>query len=138
MIALDTNVLIYVCDRSDPQRQQTAIQLVANSTDGVLLWQVACEFVAASRKLSTQGFSASDAWSRLAEFLGVFRLVLPSEGVLNRAQGLHVSHKVSFWDAMILASCLEVGVEILYSEDVPGLDVLERLRVINPFARPPA
>ena len=39
---------------------------------------------------------------------------------------------------MILASCLEVGVEILYSEDVPGLDVVERLRVINPFARPPA
>jgi predicted nucleic acid-binding protein len=73
MIALDTNVLIYACDRSDPQRQQTAIQLVASSADGVLLWQVACEFVAASRKLSAQGFSASDAWSRLAEFLGVFR-----------------------------------------------------------------
>jgi predicted nucleic acid-binding protein len=109
MIALDTNVLIYACDRSDPQRQQTAIQLVTSSTDGVLLWQVACEFVAASRKLSTQGFSASDAWSRLAEFLGVFRLVLPSEAVLNRAQGLHVSHTVRFWDAMILASCLEVG-----------------------------
>ena len=134
MIALDTNVLIYACDRSNPQRQQTAIQLVASSSDGVLLWQVACEFVAASRKLSTQGFSASDAWSRLAEFLGVFRLVLPSEGVLNRAKGLHVSHKVSFWDAMILAACLEVGVEILYSEDVPGLDAVDRLRVVNPFA----
>jgi predicted nucleic acid-binding protein len=134
MIALDTNVLIYACDRSDPQRQQTAIQLVTSSIDGVLLWQVACEFVAASRKLSTQGFSASDAWSRLDEFLGLFRLVLPSEGVLNRAQGLHVSHKVSFWDAMILAACLEVGVEILYSEDVPGLDAVDRLRVVNPFA----
>jgi predicted nucleic acid-binding protein len=135
MIALDTNVLIYACDRSDPRRQQTAIELVGRSTYGVLLWQVACEFVAASRKLSTQGFSASDAWSRLAEFLGVFRLVLPSEGVLQRAQGLHVSHSVSFWDAMILASCLEVGVEILYSEDVPGLDAVERLRVVNPFVR---
>ena len=41
------------------------------------------------------------------------------------AQGLHVSHRISFWDAMILASCLEVGVEILYSEDVPGLDAVE-------------
>jgi predicted nucleic acid-binding protein len=135
MIALDTSVLIYACDRSDPRRQQTAIQLVASSTDGVLLWQVACEFVAASRKLSTQGFNASNAWSRLAEFLGVFRLVLPSEGVFQRAQGLHVSHGVSFWDAMILGSCLAAGVEILYSEDVPGLDAVERLRVINPFAK---
>jgi predicted nucleic acid-binding protein len=48
---------------------------VGSSTDGVLLWQVACEFVAAS------------------------------EGVLQHAQGLHLSHGVSFWDAMILASC---------------------------------
>ena len=64
----------------------------------------------------------------------VFRLVLPSEGVLNHAQALHVSHKVSFWDAMILAACFEVGAEILYSEDVPGLDAVDRLRVVNPFA----
>ena len=45
-----------------------------------------------------------------------------------------MSHGVSFWDAMILAACLEVGVEILYSEDVPGLDAVDRLRVVNPFA----
>ncbi len=44
MIALDTNVLLYACDRADPKRQQTAIDLIANSRDGVLLWQVACEF----------------------------------------------------------------------------------------------
>jgi predicted nucleic acid-binding protein len=54
MIALDTNVLIYACDKSDPARQQIALDLVANTTDGVILWQVACEFVAASRKLDRQ------------------------------------------------------------------------------------
>jgi hypothetical protein len=31
MIALDTNVLIYACDRADSWRQQVAINLVANS-----------------------------------------------------------------------------------------------------------
>ena len=82
MIALDTNVLLYACDRADSRRQQIAIDLVANSRDGVLLWQVACEFVAASRKLSAQGFTASDAWSRLTEFLSLLRLVLPPAAVL--------------------------------------------------------
>ena len=71
MIVLDTNVLIYACDRSDPRRQQTALQVIERASDGVLLWQVACEFVAASRKLSAQGFTASHAWGRLAEFLAV-------------------------------------------------------------------
>ena len=52
MIALDTNVLIYACDKADPKRQQLALELISNASDGVLLWQVACEFVAASRKLA--------------------------------------------------------------------------------------
>ena len=133
MIALDTNVLIYACDKSDTTRQQVALEVVSAATDGVLLWQVACEFVAASRKLSRQGFTAPDAWSRLTEFLGVLRLVLPTGGVLEHAKSLHVTHSVSFWDAMILAACLESGVEILYSEDVPGLDAVGSLKVVNPF-----
>ena len=62
MTALDTNVLIYACDKSDPRRQQIALELLATVTDGVLLWQVACEFVAASRKLNDRGFTPIDAW----------------------------------------------------------------------------
>ena len=133
MIALDTNILIYACDKSDARRQQVALDLVSGTADGVLLWQVACEFVAASRKLSGQGFTASDAWSRLKEFLGVLRLVLPAGGVLQQARPIHLTHGASFWDAMILAACLESGVEVLYSEDVPGLDALGPLKVLNPF-----
>jgi len=133
MIALDTNVLIHACDRSNPGRQQIATQLIERTIDGVLLWQVACEFVAASRKLSGHGFTGSDAWSRLAEFQALFPMVLPSVGVLQRARRLHVSSGVSFWDAMILAGCAEAGVEILYSEDVPG-PAPGDVKVINPFA----
>jgi hypothetical protein len=39
-------------DRADPKGQQIAINVIANCRDGVLLWQVACELVAASRKQS--------------------------------------------------------------------------------------
>ena len=64
MIALDTNVLIYACDKADPARQATALELISNG-DGVIPWQVACEFIAGSRKLERQGFTATDAWARL-------------------------------------------------------------------------
>ena len=47
MIAIDTNVLIYACDQTDPRRQNIALDLIANAQDGVLLSQVACEFLAA-------------------------------------------------------------------------------------------
>ena len=132
MIALDTNVLIYACDGSNPQRQKQAADLIDEAADGVLLWQVACEFVAASRKLSGQGFTAADAWNRLADFQALFPLVQPGPGVLQHARELHASRGVSFWDAMILAACAEAGVEILYSEDIPGL-ILASPKVVNPF-----
>jgi hypothetical protein len=57
MIAVDTNVLIYACDQAGPRRQKIALDLITSVPDGVLLWQVACEFLSASRKLSTQGFT---------------------------------------------------------------------------------
>lgn len=134
MIALDTNVLIYAYDSSDPRRQKIAVDLIASTPDGVIPWQVACEFIAAARKLAPLGFTSEHAWQRLAEILEILPLKVPSTGALARAQALHVQHKVSFWDAMILGSCLEAGIDLLYSEDVPGLSALEGLRVVNPFA----
>ena len=35
MIAVDTNVLIYACDQSDPRRQQIALDLIATSRNGM-------------------------------------------------------------------------------------------------------
>ena len=132
MIALDTNVLIYACDRSDLDRQRQASDLIERATDGVLLWQVACEFVAASRKLAGRGFTSEDAWNRLAEFQALFPLIQPGPAVLQQARELHLTRGVSFWDAMILAACVEAGVNTLYSEDIPGV-ALSSPRVVNPF-----
>jgi len=133
MIAVDTNVLIYACDQSEPHRQAIAIDLITSSTEGVLLWQVACEFLSASRKLSKQGFTPTQAWNRLVEFQDLLPLVLPTAANLTHARELHLAHGVSLWDALILAACFEAGVDTLYSEDVPGLKTFETLRVINPF-----
>lgn len=61
-------------------------------------------------------------------------LVTPTVAVLLRAQELHVKRSVSFWDALILAACAEGGVEVLDSEDVPGMSELGSVRVVNPLA----
>lgn len=133
MIAFDTNVWIYSCDQSDPFRQRRAFELLAAAEDGVLLWQVGVEFVAASRKLASQGFTATDAWARLREFRDVLTFVAPSPRVFEYAQPLHEKEGVSFWDAMIIAACMDCGVKTLYSEDLPGAIIKNGPAVINPF-----
>jgi hypothetical protein len=72
MNAVDTNVLLYVHDPRDLDKQATAAALLESLTDGVLLWQVACEYIAASRKLQPFGYSFTQAWediNRLATSL---------------------------------------------------------------------
>lgn len=133
MIAVDTNILLYACDHRDASKQQLAVELVESADHGVLLWQVACEFIAASRKLGPQGFTAVQAWERLRSFLILFPLVTPSPGLLERARFLHVDRQMSFWDAMMVGACLDAGVDLLYTEDTPGAEV-QGLQVINPFA----
>lgn len=132
MNAVDTNVLLYACDSADPKRQHIATGLLTDLRDGVLLWQVACEFIAASRKLADSGFTPAAAWDRLATLLRLFPLIPPTEGVLARARRLHLDQRMSYWDAMIMAACLEVGVTRMYTEDVPGASV-EGLEFVNPF-----
>lgn len=85
-----------------------------------------------SRALTHGQRERLDGVNRLAEFQAVFPLVQPEPAVLQHARELHVSRGVSFLDAMILAACAEAGVEILYSEDIPGV-ALNSPRIVNPF-----
>ena len=61
MIAVDTNVLIYAHDPRDGRKQSVALSILNSLTDDALLWQVACEFVASSRKLEPFGLPQTQA-----------------------------------------------------------------------------
>jgi len=135
MTAFDTNVLIYSCNKADKVRQPIAARLLRETTDGVLLWQAACEFIAASRKLIVHGFTQAEAWQYLREYIGFLRLVLPSVQALDLARKLHIEQSWSFWDAMLVGAAIDAGVTTLYSEDLPGRKA-EGIEIINPFAGP--
>jgi len=137
MNAVDTDVLVHACDQSAGARQQTALDLIHETADCVLLWQVACEFVSASRKLASQNFTPTEAWQRLDTYLKLMQLVVPTAEVLEQARELHVVRQCAFWDALIYAACREAGVTRIYSEDLPGAP-LEGLEVVNPFTDPPS
>jgi predicted nucleic acid-binding protein len=133
MNAVDTNVLLYVHDPRDRDKQATAAALLQSLADGVLLWQVACEYIAASRKLEPFGYSRIQAWLDIHDLRRVWTTVLPSWGVLERAERLLGSYSLSFWDAMIIAACLEGEVSRLYSEDFDAYPRVNGLEIVNPF-----
>ena len=134
MNAVDTNVLLYVHDPRDPRKQALAIGLLRSLQSPALLWQVACEYIAASRKLQPIGVSPRDIWDNLHLLQANWSLVLPEWKHLALAETLLQSYSLSFWDALLIAVAADSGVTTLYSEDFGGLPPIGGLTVVNPFA----
>ncbi|MSS69861.1 MAG: PIN domain-containing protein [Candidatus Latescibacteria bacterium] len=133
MNAVDTNVLLYAHDARDAAKQATAVSLIRSLTDGVLLWQVACEYISASRKLESLGYNRQQAWQDINDLRQLWTTVLPSWDVLNEAQQLLGRYNLSLWDAMIIAACLKQNISRLYSEDFDAYPKIDGMEVINPF-----
>jgi Predicted nucleic-acid-binding protein, contains PIN domain len=54
--------------------------------------------------------------------------------VVKNASRLRQQYSFSFWDSLIIASALEAGVTLLYSEDMQdGILVARTLEIINLF-----
>jgi predicted nucleic acid-binding protein len=43
------------------------------------------------------------------------------------------NYSLSFWDAMVIAACLEAGVTRLFSEDFDAYVHVDGLQIVNPF-----
>jgi predicted nucleic acid-binding protein len=135
MNAVDTNILICVNDPRDPLKQGITSSLVLSLTDGVLLWQVACEYLAASRKLEALGYDRAKAYQYIRDLQQVWYTVLPKWSVIDRAENLMSHFHLSHWDSMIVAACLEANVQTLYTEDL-GYSNIDGLKIVNPFKTP--
>ena len=133
MNAVDTNVLIYPHDPRDGSKQQAASSLVASLADGVLLWQVACEYLAASRKLEPFGYGFEQACMDIRELTQVWTTLLPTMHILDRAEQLLSRYSLSYWDSLVVAACLEGGVRRLYTEDFDSYPIIDGLEIVNPF-----
>jgi predicted nucleic acid-binding protein len=136
MNAVDTNILFYAHDPRDLAKQEVALSLIDSLDDGALLWQVANEFLWSSRKLEPLGFPASRAWVEIRELRRSWATILPTWTTMDLAGELLSKYSLSFWDAMIVAACLEGGVNCLYTEDLGGQPRIGTLEIVNPFNGP--
>jgi len=138
MNAIDTNVLIYRVDRSDPIKQAKARLLLrrlsAGEVETVLFWQVLGEFVRHLKFWQLQGRMTSDLVRKyVATVRFSFPLEMPTPMVLDHALDLSERHSLSHWDSMILGACKAANVTALYTEDLGSPTQYDGIQLINPF-----
>lgn len=91
------------------------------------------KYLAASRKLEPLGYRRSQAWEDICDLHRVWTTILPSWSVLDRTEQLLSRYSLSFWDATIIAACLEGGIAHLYSENFDAYPLVDGIEIVNPF-----
>jgi predicted nucleic acid-binding protein len=132
---VDTNVLTYVFDDSEPKKQLAA-SLRLDCEHGE------CEIVVSTQVLQelyvslTKG-RAPIATPELAEravrtAAGYSVVQVDTELVLSAIEACQ-RHQLSFWDALIVRAAARAGCDLLLSEDLNHGQVVDGVRIENPF-----
>jgi predicted nucleic acid-binding protein len=125
----DTNVLVYIAS-TDPIKADQAEAAIGRG--GAISVQVLGELANVARRKMQM------SWADTHSFLGMMRGLLTVYPVTLEIheKGLALAERYGFsiYDAMIAASAVQAGCDILWSEDMQhGLALGEGLRIVNPF-----
>ena len=136
---VDTNVLVYARDASEPDKQPRAQAWMAalwESRAGCTSVQVLNEFyVTVTRKLNP-AMPLADARADVMD-LGQWDLVALSDTLLHRAWAVEDRYGLSYWDSLIVAAAQSADCNYLLTEDLQDGMVLDGVTVVSPFLHPP-
>jgi predicted nucleic acid-binding protein len=129
-IAVDTNVLIFLYNDEFIDKRSIAENLVF--ANPIIPAQVVSEFLNVSKRLLQ--IPKLDTLIKCNKALRNCTIVPTTQIVLNHAEKLITRYDLQLFDSIIVASALEAGCTILYTEDMHhGLIIEGTLSIINPF-----
>jgi predicted nucleic acid-binding protein len=136
-ILVDTNVLVYAYDRSEPEKQRRALAVLdwlVDANAGVLSTQVLAEFYnAATRKLCVP-LTLDQVAQRLDYYVQVWMILDVTPQVVQEAVRGVRRYGFQVWGAQIWAAAKLNDVPVVFSEDFSAGSVIEGVRFVNPFA----
>lgn len=136
-VFVDTNVLVYAYDRSEPDKQRRALDVLdrlAVTGAGVISTQVLAEFFVAVTRRIAAPLGVDEAGERVRNYLQSWTVLdLTGMIVLEATRGVR-DHQFNFWDAQIWATARLNQIAMIFSEDFNVGAVTEGVRFVNPFA----
>ncbi len=130
---IDSNVVVYANDGSDPVRQARALEVIGDALrtgNGVISTQVLQEY--ANVALGKLG-QRQEIVLRQLLLLEQLQVIAQSPELVRRAVELHGVYSLSFWDASIVAAAESGGCDQILSEDMNTGQYYGKVRVVNPF-----
>ena len=135
-VLIDTNVLVYAYDRSEPLKQKQALKALGELAElgrGAVTTQVLGEFFTVVTRKIPSPLSAGETAAQIRSHLSLWTVIDRTGAlVLDAALGVR-DHRMSFWDAQIWAAARANRIPVVLSEDLSDGRVLDGVRFVNPF-----
>jgi predicted nucleic acid-binding protein len=135
---IDTTILGYLFDADVPEKQRISRDLIGPC------WRSECRYAVSVQNLAEFSVlvlekvehpmpeeDVSRFIRAIVEFEGWTVLNYSGQAVL-RAHGIRSRYRLHFWDALLVATMLENGVQRIYSED-RHLARVPEITVVNPY-----
>jgi predicted nucleic acid-binding protein len=139
-IFVDSNVLVYARDASEPDKQPKASAWMTHlwrSRAGRLSIQVLHEFYVTVTQKLQPGIDRESARKEIRDLMS-WRPVALDTALLEGAWGVQDRHRLSWWDSLIVAAAQRAACRNLLTEDLSDGQRYEDLVVTNPFLHDPA
>ena len=133
---LDTNVLSYARDKTAPDKQQIATQLVRDALltgRGIISTQVVQEFLHTAQRKFKQPMTFEECRRHLQDVLQPLCGYFQSISTYDRALLIAEETGFHFYDALIVAAAVESGCRALLTEDLQHGRKIGNLTILNPF-----
>jgi len=131
---VDTNIFAYAHLDNDLEKYEKANFLFENTLSGkkiIISVQVVNEFYSVMSKYKFSHNQIVGFIKDISVFANIKNL---SFNTVKRAFYIKEKYLYSWWDSLVLASALENGCEIVYSEDMQHGQIIENgLKIVNPF-----
>lgn len=130
---IDTNILCYTIDEKNPVKQTVARNLLNSHfpSEVFISTQVLQEFYnVATNKMKQPSADVKNNALAAATNYNVAQVTVHT---IFSAIDLSIRYQFSIWDSLILASAIEAGCDTLYTEDLNDGQVVEGVKIVNPF-----
>lgn len=132
---IDSNLLVYMCDASEQQKQPLAEELIASlvrNGNAALSVQVLGEFFAVVTRRIPRPLSVEEA-TAVIDLIGSLPVIDIDIAMARRAIATHSRYGTSYWDSLIIAAAERAGCSTILSEDLNSGQSYHGILAVNPF-----
>jgi predicted nucleic acid-binding protein len=132
---IDTNILVYANDSTNTEKNVMSREIILQGMQDdtlVLSTQVLSEFYVTVTKKIERPLSTIEAKEEIELLKSAEVLEISMETIL-KAIDLSERVKVSYWDALIIASAIAAKCPVIYSEDLSSGQKIESTSIFNPY-----